>query len=458
MIQQHKNRSRGTRYLAAGAWALSGQIAITLASLVIYGLIGRMLRPSDVGAYFLAQSLMIVTSRLGILGMNKSVVRLLAESQAMRQPRRAESVIRKAYLVASISTVVLLLAGPPIFHLMAKYVAKSEALSGIAWFVAIWSAARLNQRLLIETLRGFKDIRLASIFKSLSLVLYMAAIIGLWLTDQGTLMTVLAAAIASILVNCALGGLFVRSKLAKLRHQGAEGEQGEQLVAISTLLGVGLPLVANDTLVNMMRNSSIWIIGAFATPLDVALYGAASRLTRLAGQLLNLRPMILMPFIASKHALNELKSLEKLLRSAATIIGLPVAIVLLGLAVYGQQVLILIFGEQYGPAAPVLAILSVGLLARAVCGATDSALAMTGNQRVLMVITLICSVASVAAAVAVAGPFGPIAVALCASAGTILRQFVLLFFVKVKLGIWSHITCNCRPIWNAVRKKEPRSI
>ncbi len=59
------------RLLSGGVWAFAGKIFTALAQLAATALLARLLSPRDMGAYFLAYSLVTVGSMIGFGGLGK---------------------------------------------------------------------------------------------------------------------------------------------------------------------------------------------------------------------------------------------------------------------------------------------------------------------------------------------------------------------------------------------------
>ena len=102
------------RLLRGGFWVVAGKVATAGATIVIASVLAKLLPQEELGAYFLGERLIWLVAMLSLLGMNTTVVRLVAESMGTGQPGRARGAVRFAYVVGGLgllASLVLLLAG-----------------------------------------------------------------------------------------------------------------------------------------------------------------------------------------------------------------------------------------------------------------------------------------------------------------------------------------------------------
>lgn len=70
----------GSRLLSGGVWVLGGKVFIAASGLLSGALLARLLTPRELGAYFLAYSIVLFGSMLGSLGLQGAATRLVAQS------------------------------------------------------------------------------------------------------------------------------------------------------------------------------------------------------------------------------------------------------------------------------------------------------------------------------------------------------------------------------------------
>ena len=151
------------KVVSGGIWAVVGKITLSGAGLLLNAILARILSPEEVGAYFIAISILSVVGVFMMLGMDRMIVRLIAEAMANGQPGRARQAIQFVVLIlaaSSLTGIIFLTFGggkwitENIFH--------SPLLSDLFWLIVLWIVFSNFQNFLAEVFRGFNDIRLAA--------------------------------------------------------------------------------------------------------------------------------------------------------------------------------------------------------------------------------------------------------------------------------------------------------
>lgn len=424
------------RLLSGGAWALGGRIASAFAVLAVNALLARLLSPRDFGAYFLAFSLVSVGALLGTLGLNQAIVRLVAESVGLNQHARARRIVRMVFGLCGLGALGVGGAYLLLGHLIGDLLFQAPALTAVTGLVAGWMVIMTFQLLLAETFRSFSDIRLATLFGGLTTwLLFTGCLVPLWFVkDRITLTTAVLLAMVSGLVSVVLAGWLLRRKVVALPTADAEGH-----IRLAEVLRVAWPMLVTNLTMFALLQADLWIIGAFRPQAEVAVYGAAAKLVILVAMPLQIVNAIVPPLIAEMHAQGKRRELERTLRLAATLAGIPAFLMLAVFVFFGEPILGIVYGDYYGVAWLVLALLSVGQLIDVWVGAAGPLLMMTGHQLVAMTITLASSILTVGVGVAVVGQYGAAGVAAATAAALTLQQILLWLGAKVTTGVWTHV-------------------
>lgn len=424
------------KLLRGGAWAFAGKVAAALTGLAVNALLARLLTPEEMGAYFLTFSLVSVAAIAAQLGLTQTIVRLVAESMGTDQPGRARQsiilVIRLTAVGAFVVAAILAFGGG---QWVAERVFHSALMAQAMGLVAVWVVALTFQNVLAEVFRGFHDIRLASLFSGLSTaILAMLMFAGLWLAqghadlDQVVLLMVIAG-----LSSVALSTLLLGKKLTAL-------PKSEALIPLQEVFSIAWPLWLTNLTLFVLSQADLWILGMFRAQDEVAIYGAAARLLTLVAMSLMVVNAVVQPMIVEMHSQNNKEKLERVLRTTATIAGIPAFIVLVLFVAWGNNILALVFGDFYKSGGGILFILSLGQLANVWAGSCGLTLMLTGHQMTMLAITIVSGFITVAGALLLVGPYGAIGVASSAAFGMILQNVLMLVGVKRKVGIWTHLS------------------
>lgn len=429
------------RLLSGGAWALGGRITLAFIGLVTNALLARLLSPAELGAYFLAYSVVGVFAGLGALGLTKAVVRFVAESMGLGQYERTRRAIRTALILGSlgalaVSVTYLLLGGTLVSSLF-----DSPALTAVTGVTAGWIAVVVVQGILVETFRGFHDIRMTTILGGvangngiLTGGLFSLLLLLIWMSSGETgLTTVMLLAGGSGAATAVLAGLLLRGRVSSLSadNSGVGLRAGEMIRVAWPMMVITLALFA-------LGQSSLWIAGAYLGQEEVALYGAAYRLTLYVAFPLQIANVVAPPLIAEMYSQGRTEELQRTLRVVAAITGIPAFLLLATFIFFGGPIMGLVFGEFYRAGAVLLALLSLGQMVGVWAGSCGQALMMTGHQNTMMVVTIITGLIMVAGAMWAVQQYGTIGVAAAAAGGLILQNIIQLLVVRRKIGVWTH--------------------
>ncbi len=429
------------RLLAGGAWAFAGKILASLSGLAVNALLAHLISPEEMGAYFLTLSLVSVSSIVAQMGLTKTVVRLVAESMGTGQPARAKQSILWSFRFTVIGAVIMAgiiaLGGG---QWIGRHVFHSELIIQVMGLAALWAMLLTIQNFLAEVFRGFHDIRLATLFGNLSTSsLSMFMLIGLWFVQRhGELKQVITLIIIAGMGSVVISAIFLVKRLSILPNSPAA-------ITAKDILTISWPLWITGLTLFILTQADLWILGIFRSQDEVAVYGAAARLVALVTMPLFIMNAVVPPFISEMYFQGKKKELEKILRSTATIAGLP-ALMALGLFIFwGTDILKLVFGDYYRNGGTMLAILSIGQLANVWAGSCGLTLMLTGYQATMMIITVISGIITVTGALLLVHQFGGVGVASAATIGMSLQNLMMLRSARKKTGIWTHVQIGLLP-------------
>jgi O-antigen/teichoic acid export membrane protein len=439
------------RLLSGGAWATGGKLGAALSGLAANILLTRLLTPQEFGAYLLIVSVASVGALVGCLGLNKTVVRLVAESMGLNQPDRARRtiamVVGLGLIGALVSSLVYLLAGVPLGRIF-----EAPALATMAGLIAGWIAVTVLQELSAQVFLGFHDVRSTTIFGSVAVggsagllmrALLLACLAALWFDrGQTNLSTVLLIMIGSGSISVLVSGLLLKVRMSSLPK--ADGDDDPR-VGLKGMLGVSAPFFVNDLAHFVLIYADIWILAAYRSPAEVAVYGAAARFVILVTMPLMIVNSVLPPVIAELYARGERDRLERTVRPVATLAGIPALVTLTTFVVAGGPILGLVYGGFYSGGAAVLALLSLGKLTTVWTGSCGLTLQMTGHQGLMMYISLSTGLLFVLGSLLVVRDYGAVGLAGMGAATLILQNLLMLLFAKKKAGIWTHVELSSVP-------------
>ncbi|BBL79338.1 hypothetical protein RxyAA322_11920 [Rubrobacter xylanophilus] len=434
----------GRRLLSGGVWVLGGKVFIAASGLLSGALLARLLSPRELGAYFLVYSLVLFGSMLGSLGLQGAATRLVAQSLGLGLYGRARFVVRVALALGTLGALAaaatyLSLGGTlaGLFH--------TPALAASAGLVAGWIAVSVVQGLLGEIFRGLNEVRLATLLGGqvtgtvtgvLTVGLLVAGLGLLWLLrGEADLATVLALAVCAGASTTLVSGWLLGRRMARLPEGGA----GRELPPVfGEVVATAWPLLVTNLVLFTLRNGDLWLLGAFASREEVAVYGAATRLISMVTMPLIVANAILPPVIAGLYAQGRREELERTVRATSAMTGLPALLASAACVLFAAPILGLVYGDYYRAGALALAVLSVGQLVSVWTGSCGLALQMTGHQRTMMAVSLATGAATLAAMFVLVVPYGIAGVVAARVAGLVLQNLLLWLAARYRTGMWTH--------------------
>jgi len=419
----------------------------TIVTLVLNAILARVMAHSQLGAYFLVFSLVMIASTIGQMGLDRTVVRLVAAARATGDGARARRTVRLVFLLglgASSLVAVALVLGLGDF--IAVHIYHSQAVAGVIGLAALWVLVKALLALTAETFRGFKRFWPATFYNGLAVDSLLVLSFGaLWAAgarptlDEAVGITVAATALALV-----AGVVMLRRSVTSLSG-GGEVEPRE-------VIGISLPLLATSVASFAVGTGvDLWVVGHFRPESDVALYGAAYRLVFFVATGFIIVSQVVPPIIAELHAKGQRRELEQALRSVSTLAGIPAVIVLVTFLLAGPFVMEVVYGPFFRQGATVLAILSIARLVAVCTGSSGATLMMTGHQRTMMTITVATGVVSLTAEILLAPSYGITGVAAATCAAQILQNALQLTFARLRVGIWTHARFSIEPLRELLR-------
>jgi len=411
------------------AISLAVRLLAALSGLLVTTLITRTLEPAAAGNYFILFSFCSIGAIVVGCGVNLSVVRLVSEAMALGRPARARGAIRmvlKLLAVAALIYATVLLLPPVSARLAALLKIPPDAFLPI--LLVIWTLGLALQSALAEAFRGLQDILRASVYGGLCASMLCLTALGVAaLYSTPTLRQTVVLVAAATLLAVLLCSIALRRALRRL--------PAPQSPRWRTLLALSLPLWGTNLLLVVLTQADLWILNQLTDSADVALYGAASRLTQLLTLPLLVLNSALVPMISEQHALGQHARLQSLLRDSAALAALPAIVALVLFAIAGPLLLELFFGASYRGAHGVLLILGAGQCVNVLCGSAGYTLMMTGHQRDMLWITGLSGALLIPLALGLGAWFGSSGVALGVATALGLQSLAMCACVRLRLGL-----------------------
>lgn len=426
--------SSAKRIRKGGVWAILGRGGSAFFGFIISALMARLLTPEEFGAYFLVFSLVTLGSIFGQMGLDRTSVRLIASAMVIGDTARCKNIINTVLRYGAMASLIISII---LYFGVGQWIVEeliniNNLNVSVAW-VALWVVVLVLETLISNIFRGFHNIKLTVTFSGLVRgALLSLVLIYLWINSGASnLNEMIVWTVCAGLISTAIGFLLLKYKIRDYKTDNNKISKD--------IFSNALPMLTHAFLLYVIAQTNVWILGIYRSNDEVALYGTAMRLVLLVGISTSIVNAVVPPLIAEKYSQGNIKSIEGLLRSAATVCGTPALIVLLVYIFFGGWILSSIFGDFYTDAAMALLILSVAEIFNVLTGACSVTLNMTGHQVHMMSLTVVRAVISVIGGIIVVESYGILGVSIVYGVSLVAYNFSSLILTRKLVGIWTHV-------------------
>ncbi|HYO26209.1 MAG TPA: oligosaccharide flippase family protein, partial [Lacipirellulaceae bacterium] len=436
------------RLLRGVSWMLIGRVASMASLFAVNVLLARRMGDAELGAYLLASFLVPFFAQLMSLGTTDIALRVVRRGHVTGDPDISRAMIRACLILYVASGAVVSAVLVVLCRVLAEGRPAWQLLSESAHWFALWMLLYTGSQLTSELFRGRDMFGLSTAMFSksggwLSNVLTLGAIAAASLaSDDLDLPLVLGLHVAMLALAVLVGGalayrdLWLRPGPAPLEGSGdAAASDIPSRPTLRWMLSQSWPISVSAGTLLGIEQLDIFVVSLFASDLDVADFGFAKRCLVLINFAFVTVSPALMPFIAELFERGELRKLERLVRGTATLVGLPCVALCVAVFAIAPWFATLVFGAEHAGVALPLRILIAGQAFLFLAGHGQIVLLMTGQQRKLMVSTVV--IGSVFALLCPLATFwyGMAGAAVVKSLATAERSAAAALIVRKTLGI-----------------------
>ncbi|MDJ0979372.1 MAG: oligosaccharide flippase family protein [Erythrobacter sp.] len=394
-----------------------------MAGLAVTFMLGRFYGASVTGQYALLMQTSVFLAALGLFGLDLSLVRHLSRSQSsMTTISRALATRVFAIVAASITTLALVLwvGGTSLW----------TALFGddIGVGLAAPFCVLLILRAIVQVVSAFLRCQhryMLGITISIVLIPGFVAI---------AIATGLAASVYSALIAALLGATLALIVGLALLAPNVSAKPDAIGVTMRTLIGSSLPLWGASFSLILADWYVLAVIGRTLGSQEVGIYRVAMQFASIPMVVSSTISSVYTPRISSAFHDHDLDGVARLARTSVLITLILTAPLVIVLVAAGQPILALV-GPEFVSAFPVLLILVIGQFVFAFTGASGTVLAMSGNERMNLFISIGGTLSLLAAIPVMASHWGIVGAAAGFSAIVIMRNIVAYFLVIRIIGI-----------------------
>lgn len=435
------------------SWTFGVRAVNAVVLLIVNALMTRILKPEDVGLYFLAMSMVTFATYISSFGLHLAVVKLLAESLAKNMHGRARNIVKKVmFLAAGNGTIVFFIMAFGGLEYINRLFYDSDKLSQSVILISLWALAWAMQMTLSEIFRGFHDIKLAVIFRRFMpnacfFLFLVGLMVGNW---DASYELVFYGSVASWVSSCCVSTLLSIKKTQQLKI-----EEGD--VPFREILKLAWPLGFASVFTLGMMQADIWILGSLSHLDDLAIYGVVVRILRQVIFPLVAITATIQPLIVSLYTDGNINKLQTMLRATSTVTAGIGLLVLIWALVLGEWTLAFVFGPHYASGAGIFVILSVNTLFLMIDGSNQMALMMMGFERLTMWLSGFYAASVIMGGILFVPRYGAVGMAWVMTGTSLLRCFLHAYFLWRRTGITTLPSLDIKWIIELIRSNRSPS-
>lgn len=415
--------------LRGGAGSLLARVSEVVLGLVVAVLLARLLGPAGYGIYAFVFALISLGSLPARAGLPPLVVRETARGQRTGDWRAVHGIWRWANGVAL--SLSLLIAAGGVLGLWLGW-AEGEGLRQ----TLVWGLGLVPLLALVAvrsaSLRGLRHV-LAGVFPEQ--VLRPALLAGaLLVAFMWPGVEVAPADAMGLTLGAALVAFVVGAWLLH-RHRPPEVAAARPQYQHGAWLAAAWPMALTQGFQQINRHADVLLLGLLAATVDVGVYRVAAQGALLVSLGLTALNMVVAPYAARLYVEESRHKLQKLVRrtaQAALAFAVPATLLFI---VFGEWLLVTLFGNEFRGAYWPLLVLAVGQMVNAWFGPTGLMLTMTGHEREVTRAVAVAAVLNVVLNLLLIPPFGVMGAAIATSISLVFWNVWLWLVVRWRLGI-----------------------
>lgn len=422
-------------------WFAVSYAGAVLGFLGVNAAAGRWLGPRDFGFFVAALAAAGLLGQVGLVGSHRAGLREVARLRDRHDPE-AMAELRNSVRAVSLTTMPLV---GVVGGLGAWLLADDEDPSTrAALAVAMGALVALGglQQLWANYVRGLGHVRFASLLEGRSGGALVAALqaacmlLAWWLVPHSGLAGALAAVALGYLVPVVAARAVVRRRWRGLGEPRPRLWRDLRLTVRRDWRFLSAQVA---TFLNV--STEIWIAGLLLSSVDTSMYSAGQRLALLLVLPLTALQVVFAPVIARAGAgpAGD-RSLERLLRTGATIATGMTLVLALPIIVAPGFVLDVVYGSGFRDAVPVLLLVSVGSFGNVATGMAGTTLSMLGREAVAAQVQWAGAVLRVVIGVPAAMLGGLMGLTLSALTVSVFVFTVMWWRTHRAVGVFTHAT------------------
>lgn len=353
---------------------LSSQAVSAVVGGVITVVLARLLTPNEYGLFFLTISIFSLIKVFTRLGIARSAGRYIAEYKE-QNPAQLPHIIRTAVVVNGITVgiaVIVLIVG----HQQIADLVRQPDVAPLLLFGTIYLFFTTFATFLSKVWQGFEAITLASIIEICSQVGRLVFSVGFVVAGFGA-MGALGGYTVATAIPVIIGTVILYRNYYSVGETASTVESGLR----RRIVEYSIPITATNTADRIDKEIDTILIGFFLSPVAVGQYVVGKKVVRFIETPMNAVGFTLSPTFGAQKAEGNITRASRIYEIALSHILLLYIPAGAGIILVADPFVDLFFGTDYSGAVPVLQILGIFAVLKAVTKLSGNGLDFLGRAR-----------------------------------------------------------------------------
>lgn len=407
---------------------------------LVYLILGRLYGPAAVGLYGLGIAAVQFANILSQFGMENGVVRWVSHHAARGDTARVRGTVLQ---VIGISLGLSLVLSAGMFFgagTAAQFFDDPERVE------AAWRAFSVSlpfftlMTIMLWATQGFQTVTYAAITQQIFRPTLNVLLLVVFYLLGAQVFGAIAAYVISMFVGAVLALYYLRRLFPPLFDRKVRPRYETR-----ALFAVSIPMSVTTLTQYVNSWAPLWVLGLYAPLGPVGIFQLAIRTAALAAVVRFAFGGIFSPIISNFYSRGALDELGRLYKDVSRWIFTG-GVAFFGIICLLARDVLVLSGSEFAAGFMALIVMAAAQLFSTSVGPTPRMLAMTNNQNLVMIATVISAVAAVAAGFALIPPFGLMGAAYAAAIAIVVENLGTLLAVRWRLGFWPYGPAYLKPI------------
>jgi O-antigen/teichoic acid export membrane protein len=427
--------------LRHGLWVVAGRLANIVVAALSTFVVARLLRPTEFGRFTSVFAATQIISLLGVFGLDQAVVMLVGQRSVGRQ-QGLRRLFRSLIVIVCLTTALSAVVCGAFFAVFGARLTSQEMTAAMVLGAMVFVVIRTYIHTAGEACRAAHDPMAANLLGGqtlgpLSTLIFLTGIaIASRMQDQfDWSQAIWIYSAASVIPAILIGRRLWRAYHNWLPDPPTPDRQDDCRAILSS---IAVPFFLCSVLGFCASRVDVILLSFCRPPEEVAIFGAARRLTMLLALPLAITTLTVMTWISRLYAARRIEELGRLVRFGSAVAAAPCLAVCLLFLIWPEQILHYSFGPGYEGAAFILRILVPGQLAYCLSGACGEVLMHCGFTRQSLIITTCSAVLTLVGGTLASIYYGGAGLAAIVSLTLVFDNAAKWFVAGRSTGVWTH--------------------